>query len=207
MRNYFAALVLLAIAFTACEDKPHEPLPILGRANIVGNDTMPHHIMDFRLLDQDSSWITNEDLDPYIYLADFFFTSCPTMCPKVKKQMMRIDEKFAGDDRIRFLCHSIDYIRDSVPRLRQYRDNLELDDRWHLVEVSEDFLDSLTANYLSVAYADESAPGGFDHTGNILLVDRSRHIRAFALGTDPEDVDQLIIDIQSLLDEEFPQAE
>lgn len=207
MKIWKASLLLIAFCSLACQSKTSEPLPILGRANIVGNDTIPHHIMDFRLLDQDSSWITNEDLDPYIYLADFFFTSCPTMCPKVKKQMMRIDAEFAGDDRIRFLCHSIDYIRDSVPRLQQYRDNLELDKRWHLVEVSEDFLDSLTANYLSVAYADESAPGGFDHTGNILLVDRQRHIRAFALGTDPEDVDQLIIDIQTLLDEEFAVAE
>jgi len=184
-----------------CTKQETGPLPYFGQKALEGTDTVYHRIMPFSLLDQDSSMMTNASLRDQIYVADFFFTSCPTICPVVKQQMIRIAEAYPDENRLAFMAHSIDHRRDSVPRLHSYKEKLELDDRWHLLEVPEDDLEALSASYLTAAYEDSSAPGGFDHQGNLLLIDWDGHIRAYADGTDKDEVDIFINKIKRLIDE------
>lgn len=193
---------ILAMILISCnQEKASEALPILGHQKIEGTDTIAHTIPDFRLLNHDSLWITNETFDDKIYIADFFFTSCPTICPRVKKEMLRIYDQFIDSTQLYYLSHSIDYRRDSIPRLKEYKENLEIEDRWHFVEVPKDDLEELAYNYMSIAYEDKDAPGGYDHSPYIILVDKDRHIRSFCNGTESEEVDKFMKDIEKLLRE------
>ncbi|SHJ68193.1 protein SCO1/2 [Reichenbachiella agariperforans] len=208
-RYSFLAAWLL---FFSCETKKKE-LPILGRPTITTQvienqtviDTISHKIADFSLLNQDSLQITNSSLAGKIYVADFFFTSCPTICPVMKKQLLRVYERYLEDDRIMIVSHSIDPTYDNVNVLSDYSDALGvISDKWHFLTGDQDEIYQLgEKSYMVTAGADEDAPGGYIHSGAFLLVDTNRQIRGVYDGTMKEQVDQLIIDIDILLDEEF----
>lgn len=199
-RTLSIVLLLILTSLIACKKEETGPLPYYGQTALEGTDTVYHQIIPFSLLDQDSTVVTNASLQGQIYVADFFFTSCPTICPVVKQNMIKIAEAIS-DNRLAFMAHSIDHRRDSIPRLLSYKQKLELDDRWHLLEVPEDELEELSASYLTAAYEDASAPGGFDHQGNLMLIDWDGHIRSYADGTDREQVDDFIKKIKRLLHE------
>lgn len=186
---------------SGCLNRPKK-LPILGEKSIEGNDTSFHLIPDFVFINQDSQMITNETFANHIYVSDFFFTSCPTICPKVKRQMLRIRDAYAHENRLLMLSHSIDYRKDSVPVLKKYCDKLGIEGpKWHFVQLEKGQLEYIANQYFNVAFEDETAPGGYDHSGRIILVDPERKIRSYCDGTDPEDVDRFIKDIQILLNE------
>lgn len=185
----------------ACEPE-EKSLPIIGHKSIEGGDTMYHTIPDFSFVNQDSQRITPETFENKIYVVDFFFTSCPTICPVVKRQMMRVYERFEGQDDLLFLSHSVDGRRDSVPRLKVYADNLGVSsDRWHFVTGDIKEIYAIAEEYFSVAKEDPEAPGGFDHSGRLILVDQNKHVRSFCDGTDAEEVDRFMEDIEILLNE------
>ncbi|MEM8908929.1 MAG: SCO family protein, partial [Bacteroidota bacterium] len=140
----FICIVLLGLLI-ACgngeqqQGKDSEALPILGNKDVVDGKTIHHTIPDFQFVDQDSSIITNTTFKDKAYIVDFFFTSCPTICPKVKQQMLRIYDRFETEERLKLLSHSIDTRNDSVPRLKQYAEKLEVSsDRWHFVTGKKD---------------------------------------------------------------------
>ncbi len=190
---------LLLLSLMGCQPE-QGPLPVLGEPEIVNGDTIPHQIPDFAFVDQDSQRVTNATFDDKIYVADFFFVSCPTICPKVKKQMLRIYERFEGEDRLAFLSHTVDPKRDTVGRLANYARNLGISaHRWHFVTGDKDEIYTIAEDYFSIAYEDPDAPGGFDHSGRLILVDPERQVRSFCDGTDPKDVDQFMKDIEKLL--------
>lgn len=178
------------------------PLPILGNHNIQGTDTTYHQIPDFQFVNQDSQSVTPQTFANKAYVTDFFFTSCPTICPKVKKQMLRIYEKYADNEALLMLSHSIDTKYDTVGRLKQYAENLGVAlPKWHFVTGAKKDIFDITSSYMSIAYEDEEAPGGFNHSGWILLVDKNRHIRSFCDGTDEAAVNDFMDDIDRLLAE------
>lgn len=192
-------LCLLAIA---CKNEPTK-LPILGERDFVNGDTIYATIPDFAFLNQDSTLITNDTYKGKIYIVDFFFTHCPTICPKVMKNMLRINDKFKDNPNVMLLSHSIDPKRDSIGRLRVYAQNLGIDSKnWSLVTGDKFKIYEIANKYFAVAKEDPDAPGGFDHSGNIILVDSKRRVRSFADGTDANSVNKFIQDIQLLLDEE-----
>ena len=201
-----ATLFLIVAAFTAilsCTSDDQTRLPILGNVEIKDGDTTYHEIPQFSFVNQDSLVITNETFADQIYIADFFFTSCPSICPKVKKQMLRMYDRYSEDDRISFLSHSIDTKRDSVARLKQYSSNLGVrSDFWHFVTGDKDKIFSIADDYFVAALEDASAPGGYDHSGRIILVDKDRHIRSFCDGTNENEVDLFMEDIDKLLNEQ-----
>lgn len=197
MKNLFFPLLFI-IALQACNSE--QPLPILGHHDINGNDTTYHAIPDFVFTDQDSNAVTNATFQGKAYVADFFFTSCPTICPKVKKQMLRLYEKYKDEDRLILLSHTIDVKRDTVGRLRTYAANLGVSsDRWRFVTGDKDKIYDIAEEYLSIAIEDPNAPGGFDHSGWLILIDDKRHIRSFCDGTNEEAVNQFMEDIDRLL--------
>jgi protein SCO1/2 len=197
----FCLFTLLALIVFSCQQESKvQPLPYLGQHEINGQDTVYHTIPDFAFIDQDSNLVTNATFEGKIYLADFFFISCPTICPKVKKQMLRIFDKYKGNDELMLLSHTIDPKRDTVGRLKSYAQNLGVDNgQWRFVTGEMDEIYGIADDYMSIAKEDPNAPGGFDHSGWILLIDKTGHIRSFADGTDPEKVDRLLTDIEWLL--------
>ena len=177
-------------------------LPVLGHKEYIEGDTIYETIRDFSFVNQDSAEVTNTTFANKIYVVDFFFTSCPTICPKVKKQMMRIHEEFQDESELLFLSHSIDTKRDTVARLKQYANLLDIDQsKWHFVTGEKDSIYAIAEDYFSIAHEDPDAPGGFDHSGRLILVDEKRRVRSFCNGTEAEDVDRFMKDIVTLLNE------
>jgi protein SCO1/2 len=199
-------LFMVATGVAACfQTSGKKTLPILGERDISpAGDTVYPKIPDFAFVDQDSQIVTNATFADKIYVVDFFFVHCPTICPKVKKNGLRIYEKYKNDDRIALLSHSIDTKNDTVAALQRHAQKLGIDSkRWHLVTGSKDAIYGIADDYFSVATEDPGAPGGFDHSGRLILVDKNRHVRSFCDGTDAQDVDRFMIDIDVLLAEQF----
>jgi len=206
-----AALLLLAV-ISACDGLMGEKkLPILGRREITTTeidgkettDTVYHKVGDFRFLDQDSAWVTNDTFVGKIYVADFFFTSCPTICPIMKTQMVRIYQEFETNPEVALLSHSIDPEHDTVAVLKEFSERLGVkSDKWHFVTGNKDEIYDLgETSYMVVAGEDPGAPGGYIHSGAFLLVDKERRIRGVYDGTIAEEVDQLMADMKILLKE------
>lgn len=180
----------------------NKKLPILGNHNPNNGDTLYHTIPAFEFVNQDSQKVTNADFENKAHVVDFFFTSCPTICPKVKKQMLRIHEQFKDDDRLALLSHTIDTKRDTVAKLKNYAMNLGVTaPKWQFVTGDKDEIYEIADDYFSIAIEDPNAPGGFDHSGRLILIDEKGHIRSFCNGTEAEGVDKLITDIKTLLKE------
>ena len=184
-------------------------LPILGNKKFVDKevngevvkDTIYHTIRDFAFVDQDSSLVTNETFSDQIYVADFFFTSCPTICPLMKQQMLRVYEAYENESEVAILSHTIDPKHDTVAVLKDFAEKLGVKtEKWHFVTGNKDSIyDIGETSYLVVANEDENAPGGYIHSGAFLLVDKQRRIRGVYDGTIPEQVDILINDIGRLI--------
>ncbi len=202
-KHNFLFFAFLLVAISACIYQPKaDKLPILGERDIVNGDTAFHTVPDFSFINQDSQIVTNATFKDKAYVVDFFFTSCPTICPKLTREMLRLHDHFKAEDRLLLLAHSIDTRHDSVPVLKKYAENLEVtSDKWHFITGDKDEIFEIADDYFSVAIDNPDAPGGFDHSGRLILVDKNRYIRAFCDGTDPKDVDRFILDIQKLLDE------
>lgn len=195
----FGVLLLLG----ACQmNREPEPLPILGNREIIDGDTVYHTVRDFSFVNQDSQNVTNATFADKAYVVDFFFISCPTICPMVTKQMLRVYDQFKEEDRLLLLAHTIDTKHDTIPRLKEYAKNLGVStDKWIFVTGAKDSIYSIANDYFSIALENSDAPGGFDHSGRLILVDKNRRIRAFCDGTDPESVDRFLVDIKTLLKE------
>jgi protein SCO1 len=203
MYKLLAISVLIAL-WGACTPQKG-PLPILGNRDVAPNgDTIYPKVPDFSFIDQDSQQVTNATFEGKAYVVDFFFIHCPTICPKVKAQAKRIYDRFADNPNLLLLSHSIDTKHDTVPALRAYAQKLGISaKRWHLVTGKHDDIYGIADDYFSVATVNPEAPGGFDHSGRLILVDKNRHVRAFCDGTDAEDVSRFMEDIERFLAEEY----
>lgn len=204
-------LVILVLFLQAC-GRNSDTLPILGERDFVirsidgkqKSDTIYHTIPSFKFFDQNHKIVTNNDLEGKTYVADFFFTSCPGICPVMGKQMLRIYKKFKGDDRLKILSHTIDPEYDTPKQLKAYAQALGVtDNQWlFLTGPKEDIYRIAQQGYFSVAAEDSTAEGGFIHKGYFVLVDPDRRVRGMYDGTRADDVDRLILDIELLLNTE-----
>ncbi|NJC27574.1 SCO family protein [Neolewinella antarctica] len=163
----------------------------------------PEPVRDWTFVDQLDRPISNTDLRGKVHIVDFFFTACPTICPKVKGQMLRIEEEFADDPDFALVSFTVDPKRDTPERMKDYATKLGITDmdRWRFVHGDKFEIYDLDAEYLSIAEENANAPGGFDHSGYIVLVDRDGFVRSYASGLDPAEVDFLMDDIRLLLDQ------
>ena len=206
-------LLLLLILFSAActSTVPESKLPILGRNELVERiengkvyyDTLPHTVKNFAFVNQDSVIVTNNTFDNQVYVADFFFTTCPTICPKMKKEMLRVYTKYEDNPEVAILSHTIDPKHDTVAVLRDFASRLGVSsDKWHFVTGDQDDIyDISESSYMVTAASDPNEPGGYIHSGAFLLVDKQRRIRGVYDGTVPEQVDLLMKDIDRLLKE------
>jgi len=205
--THLILLSLLAVSLVNCTTHEPNTLPFLGRHKYTqtpsGIDTVYHSISEFAFTDQDSSKITNANFDGKIYVADFFFTTCPSICPITTAQMLRIYTRFKNDTNVLILSHTIDPEYDQVPVLKEYADRLDVSsDKWHFVTGNKDSIYNMAQNsYYARAGEDPGAPGGFVHSGAFALIDRHRHIRGIYDGTKPKEVDKLMKDMVILMKE------
>ena len=177
-------------------------MPFLGPKTLnATGDTVYHQIPPFRFLNQDSTWVTEKDMEGKIYVADFFFTTCPTICPKMKTQLLRIYERYAANDVVRILSHSIDPEFDQVSVLKNYANKLHIEaPRWNLLNGDKKAIYAIgQKSYMVAAQEDSNEVGGFVHSGAFILVDKNRHVRGIYDGTKEEDVNHLIEDMEKLL--------
>ncbi|MEO5581187.1 MAG: SCO family protein [Saprospiraceae bacterium] len=190
------------IFLSSCTSHP-TALPKLGEMNISNGDTVFHQIPSFAFTDQYGDTITEKTIDSKIYVTDFFFTKCPTICPKMSKQMLRLHEKYSGEKNMLLLSHSIDSKYDTTLTLKKYAEKLGVGDTrfWHFLHVPKDQLNAIAREYLASVQKDTLTAGGFTHTGHFILVDGERHIRSFCDGTKPDEVDRLMSDVDLLLRE------
>jgi protein SCO1/2 len=195
-------ITFIFLVVLGCQQE--KKLPFLGPKEIgKQGDTLYHKIPDFKFLNQDSLWVSQKDMAGKIYVADFFFTTCPTICPKMKTQLLRIYDKFAEDDRVRILSHTIDPEFDGVRVLKEYAKKLNITSpRWNLLTGKKSDIYRLgEKSYMVTAQEDANEVGGFVHSGAFILVDQNRYVRGIYDGTKEEDVNHLIEDIGLLLKE------
>lgn len=197
--KYLQLFFFIAILIACGEVKNNHKLPIFGHHEYGVDDTTYYTVGNFSLVNQDSITITNANLDGKIYVADFFFTSCPIICPKMKTQLLRVYEKIESSKDVSILSHTIDPAHDSVAVLKEFATSLGVSTpMWHFVTGEKDSIYSIAETYLVMADEDPEAPGGFIHSGAFLLVDKQRRIRGVYDGTLPDQVDILLNDIDLL---------
>jgi len=205
-------IILLILAAAGCNtERNNQKLPYLGRKqvnpvqanNTIRYDTLYHTIADFSFVNQDSNTVTNQTFKDKIYVADFFFTTCPTICPIMKAQMLRIYDTYKSNPEVMLLSHTIDPDYDTVALLHDFADRLGVSsDKWQFVTGNkEDIYDIGQNSYMVTTMEDEDVPGGYIHSGAFILVDKDRHIRGLYDGTDEKEVDRLMKDIPRLLKE------
>ena len=204
MLKYIVSCCAILLSIVACMPEKKGPLPILGNRDVAPNgDTIYPRVTDFSFINQDSQVVNNATFEGKAYVVDFFFIHCPTICPKVKAQAKRVYDKFAAEPNLLLLSHSIDTKHDTVAALHNYAKKLGIESRkWHLVTGEHDAIYGIADDYFSVATVNPEAPGGFDHSGRLILVDKNRYVRSFCDGTDPKEVDRFMEDIARLLKEQ-----
>lgn len=197
MRN-----LLLLFLISGCIGKSNK-LPLLGNPILSGVDSIYPTVPPFSFLNQDSIVITEQYFVNKIYVTDFIFLSCPTICPKMTANLKTVYEAYETNNKVYFLSHTIDPDRDSPSRLKRYTSRLNINTKkWNFVTGAKDSLFAIAKQgYFANAYPDSSSPGGLVHSGGFLLVDKNKHIRGVYDGTNEDETVRLKNDIALLLKE------
>ncbi|RSK41239.1 SCO family protein [Hymenobacter perfusus] len=196
-------------ATTATAQSERLPIQGLRRTEPTSpTDTLPDPVPAFRLTNQEGQEITNATFAGKVYVTDFFFATCPSICPKMQSELLRVYKQFEGNPNVLFLSHTIDPAHDSIPVLRDYAERLGIKNaaRWHFATASHDTIFALAKAYMTAAQVDKTVQGGFAHSGAFALVDSKRRIRGVYDGMEKSQVDQLIHDLPILLKEEQEEA-
>ena len=201
------SVVFLALAFKLLT--PKKTLPIYNPAMVnptlvdstIQHVSKYHQIADFAFVNQNGDTITQETFKGKIYVADFFFTTCPTICPIMKDNMVILQEKIKNLNNVMILSHTVMPHIDSVSVLKAYAQKKGVDDtKWHLVTGDKkDIFYIARQSYLAVETADSDELYDMVHTENFVLVDKKRQVRGFYDGTKIEEIDRLYEDILYLL--------
>ena len=165
-----------------------------------------HRIADFELINQNGKTVTHENFNGKIYVADFFFTTCPTICISMTDNLLKVQKEIQNNPNILLISHSVTPKIDSVTQLKKYAIEKGVNDKkWHLVTGDKKEIYKLARkSYLAVK--DEGDGGPFDmiHTENFILVDPDKRIRGFYDGTDSKEIKRLLLEIKILNSEYFP---
>jgi protein SCO1/2 len=213
LNRFFLLLIVIIIS---CKNKKKEEflsrvntLPYYNDASFTPkwidskNDELSsfHKIPNFELINQNGEKVTQKTFENKIYIADFFFTTCPGICPMMTLSMLKLQEEFKKDTAVLFLSHSVTPTIDSVPKLKEYAlDNGIMDKKWHLVTGNKKEIYDLGRKFYFVE-EDLGEPKGIDeflHTENFVLIDRNKHIRGIYNSLNRASLAQLIVDVKAL---------
>lgn len=179
-----------------------EPVQKTVNGKIV-TDTIYQTIPAFSFINQDSSIVTNHDFDGKIYVADFFFTSCPSICPIMHRNLLKVYQKYKDNPEVKIASHTIDFRHDTPSKLKEYANKLGVKgDQWEFLRGSRDSVYTLAEkNYLVAVGEDKNAPGGYVHQGWLVLIDKEKRIRGAYDGTQADQVEKMMEDMDVLLKE------
>lgn len=199
-------LLPILIFFSSCagneDSTPSRNLPIYGeRDTDEKGDTIYHEVGNFSLTNQEGEVYSHNDLEGKIYVADFFFTSCPGICPQMMTNMKKVAKAFKNEDCFKIVSFTVDPKRDTVEKLKKYADKNGIDSKqWNLLTGDKESIYELGVyGYLLSAQEDAMAPGGFLHAEHFILVDKEKHIRGIYDGRIAKEMDRLIEDVKILL--------
>lgn len=203
---FILSVIIIAVIYTLL--KPEESLPVfqpdMVNAELV--DTTVQHVRkyhtigDFKLINQNGDTITQDFYDDKIYVADFFFTTCLTICPVMTDHMLKIQEELKDQPDVLLLSHTVFPKTDSVPVLKKYAEEKGVnDEKWNLVTGNKKHIYELARkSYLASKTDGDGGPYDMIHTENFVLVDKENRIRGFYDGTDEEAINDLLHDIKVL---------
>ena len=178
-------------------------LPILGFKESDDNGkTIYHTIPDWEFINQNGKTVSSKDYKGSIYIAEFFFTNCPTICPKMTVNMHALQEKTKDLD-VQFVSYTVDPKRDTSATLKNYQQTYGInDENWNMLTGEQYKIYELGVNgYLVPNQEDALAPGGFLHSEMFMLIDKLGRIRGYYDGTNPKNMDKIVHDIKILINE------
>ena len=205
--SIFVVFALIAISIFYSILKPKDTLPIYQPAQVnsklvdtsIAHRIKYHTVSDFNLINQNGDTSTQEFYDDKIYVADFFFTTCQSICPVMTKNMKKVQDELINDKGILLLSHSVTPEIDSVEQLKRYAISNKInDDKWNLVTGDRKQIYNLARkSYLAV---EDNPIGQYDmiHTENFMLIDKKKQIRGFYDGTLDSEITRLLDDIEIL---------
>jgi protein SCO1/2 len=200
------ALVIVLISiyyFKSGNKKPITILPVYGPKNLKSSDTIFHTIKQFCFINQYGDSISQEQIKNKIFVCDYFFTTCKSICPIMTNQMERVQNKYLSNNDVIILSHTVDPEEDSVSVLFDYANRHHaIKGKWHFLTGDKKSL----YNQARVSYLLDNETGNGDehdfiHTDKFALIDWKGRIRGYYVGTDSAEVSKLITDISTLLDE------
>jgi protein SCO1/2 len=205
LRNIYFFLLLII----SCNQNSKNNLPIFNPIDLNPNlvdisvrDVKQNHIVkDFNLINQNGINITSKDYENKIYVVDFFFTKCPSICPIMTTNMFKIQKEFINDENIMLLSLSVTPEIDNVKVLKDYAiENGIIDTKWNITTGPKKHIYELARkSYFAVVEQGDGGLQDFIHTPNFILVDTEKQIRGIYDGTEEKEVSRLIKDINILL--------
>ena len=208
MQLKYIVFIFTLVLITSCNKKEEKPLPIYNPSNFnpelvdhsLRNKTEYHTVSDFNLINQNGDIITQNYYKNKIYIADFFFTSCRTICPIMTDNMSKIQNIFLKDDDVMLLSLSVTPEIDSISILKGYaNDKGVIDSKWNITTGDKKHIYNLARkSYFAVVEQGDGGLQDFIHTPNFILVDKKKQIRGIYDGTSIEDIKQIIRDIYTL---------
>ena len=209
MKYYISFQVLLLLFTFSCKQHSSAPLPIYNPSDLNAelvdksllNKNENHRIAEFTLVNQNGDTITQDDYKDKVYVADFFFTRCPGICPIMTDNMEKLQEEFADNRDFMLLSHSVTPIKDSISILRHYADDHGvIDSKWNITTGNKKHIYELARkNYFAVVEQGDGGLQDFIHTPNFILIDKEKQIRGIYDGTDDGEIQRIIGDIKILL--------
>lgn len=210
----FAALSVIILMLFYNALLPIKKLPVYQPAMVnfelvdstIQHQKKFHRIADFSLTNQNGKTVTQEDFNGKIYVADFFFTTCPNICIAMTDNLLKVQEKIKNNPNVMLLSHSVTPKIDSVPQLKKYAiEKGVIDQKWNLVTGDKKEIYELARkSYLAVKEDGDGGPFDMIHTENFILVDPERRVRGFYDGTDLEEIQRLFEELEILVQEYFP---
>jgi len=203
------SIIIISIIYNILD--VYKPLPIYQPSRVsselvdstIQHKSKYHKIADFSLVNQNGETITQKYYKDKIYVADFFFTTCQTICPIMTSHMKDIQQELINDSDVLLLSHSVTPEIDSVAQLKQYANEKGvIDSKWNLVTGDKRQIYELARkSYLAVKTDGDGGPFDMIHTENFMLIDKKNQIRGFYDGTDKEEIQRLLEDIKVLKEE------
>ena len=211
------AVVLILFGLTGCSnsrerDSRVDVLPYYNEASFTpqwfeDNESVPndfHKLPEFSLINQNGEIFNEQSIEGKIVVADFFFTTCPGICPKMTNNMALVQDEFLNDDQVVLLSHSVTPAYDSIPILKEYGEMKGVNGkRWHLLTGNREVIYDLGRNsyFVEEDLGLSKDPNDFIHTENFVLIDKNRHIRGIYNGLNKTSINHLIADIRTLKEE------
>ena len=199
------SILLLPVVFFLLLSKGkyhYKQLDFFGPKEIdASGDTTYFTVPDFILVNQNGDTITKDDFEGKVYVANFFFASCPSICPKMTDEVKGVQEEFKDNDDVLFISHTVDPERDSLPALKAFAEKHKANlNKWFFVTGNRDSIHNLAARgYLVPAAEDSRAEGGFFHSQDLLLIDKEKRMRGIYDSQDPAEIKRLKDEIKVLL--------